>query len=498
MKSFAVTKQQSGETEMKIQLGIKQKFYLIIAGISIAMIAGIVIGQIAFMRVQVGGKLYKGIQLKKDAIFALSTIESNLYQIRGDLFSTAMGMAKEKNRGLEQPIKEIKDEFTFILAMNSQAAGKGENSCAQCHDDAILKEFFPPVTDAKHGWESLVKYIDTASHQSSHQDFSNQYQKDAAATFSNVITQTRSAKKLLIDASPIQIQYILDEANLLRRGYIIGGIAITAFLMLAGLLLLRHTTHQIKTENAELQATTLELNKVSQEQSKIISHINAEIDAIKGSIEIIATNTEHAHNESLEASEVAAYGKQTSGYSINNLKKGAEIIHEASMIIEELGEKSQDIGKIVSLIDTIAMQSNILALNALIEAARAGEHGRGFSVVADEVRALAKRTSEATKQIETVVHFIQASTDRSIGTIHHLKDQADKSLNLINAVEQSFDSIVKASSTVSDMVSRIDGIAKEQAVSVGKLSEDVLSFTQTREHAMTAANRIRKVSDEQS
>jgi len=483
---------------MKIQLNIKQKFYLIIAGISIAMITGIVIGQIAFMRVQVGGKLYQGIQLKKEAIFALSAIESSLYQIRGDLFSTALGMTKEQAKGLAQPISEIKEEFAVIHAIDPRVDMQVEVGCSKCHDDTVLQEFFGPVAEAKQSWEGLLKYVETANQRTTSEEFAARYQKEAAGALNNALTQIHSARQLLIDVSPQQIQQILDEANMLRRGYIIGGVGITVFLMLIALLLLRHTTHQIKIEKAALQATTMELNQVSEEQSRIINHITMEIDAIKRGVELIATDTAHAHDESLEAAEIATYGKQTSGYSIKNLKKGADIIHEATATIEELGDKTRDIGKIVSLIDTIAMQSNILALNASVEAARAGEHGRGFGVVAEEVRALSRRTSEATKQIEAVVNFIHDNTKRSIDTIHHLKTQAESSLKLINAVEQSFDSIVKASTTVSDKVSQIDGVAKEQSISLGKLSDEVLSFTQTRENALTAANRILKVSDGKS
>jgi twitching motility protein PilJ len=147
-----------------------------------------------------------------------------------------------------------------------------------------------------------------------------------------------------------------------------------------------------------------------------------------------------------------------------------EQIQETSKRIKRLGESSQEIGDIVGLINDIADQTNILALNAAIQAAMAGEAGRGFAVVADEVQRLAERSGNATKQIEALVKTIQSDTNEAVISMEQSTSQVVAGAKLAQGAGEALEQIENVSKHLADLIGTISNTARQQSAAAANIS----------------------------
>lgn len=213
----------------------------------------------------------------------------------------------------------------------------------------------------------------------------------------------------------------------------------------------------------------------AQEQAKNVSQTSIMIEEMAKGIDDVAANTQQVADGARIAANTAAEG----GHAVEKtiMQRIKATVFESANRIKELGEQSQQIGEIIQVIDDIAEQTNLLALNAAIEAARAGEHGKGFAVVADEVRKLAERSGKATKEIATLINNIQKGTSQAVnamelgtrevetGTV--LADDAGKALQAILAnITQASDQIQSISAAIeqvsassAEVVTAVDNVA---------------------------------------
>ena len=185
--------------------------------------------------------------------------------------------------------------------------------------------------------------------------------------------------------------------------------------------------------------------------------------------------------------------------SIEGMNVIRDQIQETSKRIKRLGESSQEIGDIVSLINDIADQTNILALNAAIQASMAGEAGRGFAVVADEVQRLAERSANATKQIETLVKTIQADTSEAVISMESTTSEVVKGARLAKDAGEALEMVQSVSNTLADLIQNISQAAQQQAASAGHISntmniiQDITS--QTSSGTMATARSVGELSE---
>ena len=195
----------------------------------------------------------------------------------------------------------------------------------------------------------------------------------------------------------------------------------------------------LSTATGEVNTITNTINdKSNQVLDKVITISSAAEEMVATSLEI-ASNCSLAATSSEEAKKVAVEGMNVVVNTVDEIKNHAVKTREDANLILELGNKTQQINSIISTIQDIASQTNLLALNAAIEAARAGEYGKGFAVVADEVRALAVRSADATKEINTmitsVIEDVQKSNDSIIDTVNKMDAIAQNAGQLQNTLD---------------------------------------------------------------
>ena len=170
-------------------------------------------------------------------------------------------------------------------------------------------------------------------------------------------------------------------------------------------------------------------------------------------------------------------------------------VESAAKQIESLGEQSAEIGKIISVIDDIAAQTNLLALNAAIEAARAGEQGRGFAVVADEVRTLAERVTGATKEIASLIEGVQAGVDESVRATEQAGAEVQAGSELTTKSGEALEEIQKAVSGVSNQIEQISAAAEQVSASADEMVKTIATVSEVTEQNMAATEQMTASSD---
>ena len=174
----------------------------------------------------------------------------------------------------------------------------------------------------------------------------------------------------------------------------------------------------------------------------------------------------------------------------------ADSVRESAETITELGKRSDEIGEIIGVIDDIADQTNLLALNAAIEAARAGEQGRGFAVVADEVRKLAERTTKATAEIAGMIKGIQKDTSGAVSSMEEGTKQVEAGMELAVKAGDSLTSIVSVVSEVQKMIEQIATASDEQSAAAEQISGNVGNIASVSKQSAQSAEQMAATAEE--
>ncbi len=211
------------------------------------------------------------------------------------------------------------------------------------------------------------------------------------------------------------------------------------------------------------ESTAAQLAQASEAQSKQVGSASQAISRMVSSIEEVSGDAERSSDVARHSVDVAHKGGEAVRRTIEGMNAIRETIQDTSKRIKRLGESSQEIGNIVELINDIADQTNILALNASIQASMAGEAGRGFAVVADEVQRLAERSANATKQIEVLVRTIQADTNEAIVSMERSTTDVVGGALLAENAGAALEEIEQVSSQIASLVQNISNSAREQA-----------------------------------
>lgn len=254
------------------------------------------------------------------------------------------------------------------------------------------------------------------------------------------------------------------------------------------------TANAVSEAALHAQSLTKELASSSGSQAQEIVEVTSAINSMASSIEQVSSNAEESATVALESVNIAGEGGKAVRGTVGGMERIQTQIQETANYMRRLSDSSQEIGEIVSLIDGIADQTNILSLNASIQAAMAGEAGRGFAVVADEVQRLAEKVSYATKEIGSLVRSIQTDTNQVIVAMDQTKAQVSEGVSSAQDAGSTLGKIETVSRSLSDLIQNISTSAKEQAEVSGRISHmmnDVKDIAkQTATGTMTTVDLI--------
>lgn len=259
------------------------------------------------------------------------------------------------------------------------------------------------------------------------------------------------------------------------------------------------TAVKVSTAAQDSQATALQLAKASEHQAHEIAGASSAINEMAVTIDQVSINAEESARVADRSVELADTGALVVRNTIAGMDTIREQIQDTAKRIKRLGESSQEIGDIISLINDIADQTNILALNAAIQASMAGDAGRGFAVVADEVQRLAERSSAATRQIEALVKTIQSDTSEAVISMEKTTADVVRGAELANDAGTALSEIEEVSNDLAELIQNISNAARQQASSAGHVSntmnviQDITS--QTAQGTMATAKSIGNLSD---
>ncbi len=236
---------------------------------------------------------------------------------------------------------------------------------------------------------------------------------------------------------------------------------------------LNENTNQVAAAATEIASNAEQMTKGVVVQSDQVMQVSTAIEEMTATIVETSNNTSEANNVSKESSDTAGKGGEIISETIQGMHRITEVVSQSAQSIEKLAKSAEKIGEIISVIDDIADQTNLLALNAAIEAARAGEQGRGFAVVADEVRKLAERTGKATGEITQMIQGIQSETNEAVTSMEAGIKEVDTGRELTDTAGNSLNEIIQMAQRLTDMIHQIATATEEQSVAAEEISHSV-------------------------
>ena len=257
-----------------------------------------------------------------------------------------------------------------------------------------------------------------------------------------------------------------------------------------------HGAETLSTAAEQLSVRSTQTTGNTHMQSDKTNQIAAAAQEMTATIGEISNNAHAAAGVSRESAKSATQGGEVMQAAAATMERIANATSSVSEKMDSLARRSDEIGKVVSVIQEISEQTNLLALNAAIEAARAGEHGRGFAVVAGEVRRLAERTKGATEEIATTIRSIQEETQLTLDVMQDSRSAVETGMGETSRARQSLEAIIEGAHQVESMINFIATAANEQTTASGEISESAGHISQLsteNSHAAEETPRLARI-----
>jgi methyl-accepting chemotaxis protein len=233
------------------------------------------------------------------------------------------------------------------------------------------------------------------------------------------------------------------------------------------------TAEHVASASEEISTSAAQQAQSAETQKDQAAQVASAMQEMSTTVQQVSENSNRAAEASRQAAETALQGGRTVDETMVKMRVIATAVSGTTQKVEELGKRSDEIGRIVGVIDDIADQTNLLALNAAIEAARAGEQGRGFAVVADEVRKLAERTTSATKEIAHMIKNIQDETGVAVSAMESGSRQVEEGVAHTAEAGKSLKEIIEMAEQVGEMITHIATAATEQSSAAEQVNQSM-------------------------
>ena len=240
----------------------------------------------------------------------------------------------------------------------------------------------------------------------------------------------------------------------------------------------------------DLHQLTTRTTQTTEQQNRATEEVSLVVDDMVSSMQEVSSHASSVAQAAREADQAAKQGRTIVNETVSSINLLATEVERAGEVIRKLEADTTSVGTILDVIRGIAEQTNLLALNAAIEAARAGEQGRGFAVVADEVRTLASRTQDSTKEIQAVIEQLQNAAHSAVGVMNESKERARTSVSQAAKTDESLQAITQRVESIAAMNSQIAGATDRQEQATQSIKHNVMGIKATSAEAMAGMQDV--------
>ncbi|MCQ4260144.1 methyl-accepting chemotaxis protein [Stutzerimonas stutzeri] len=256
------------------------------------------------------------------------------------------------------------------------------------------------------------------------------------------------------------------------------------------------TVGEVERQASRVETVSGESNLTVSEQRGQIEQVATAMNEMSATAQEVATSAEAAVGSAQSVNQETVSGRSLVEAQVSGIGRLAAEIEQSVNVINQLASDSKAISQVLDVIKGVAEQTNLLALNAAIEAARAGEQGRGFAVVADEVRSLAKRTQQSTAEIEQMIARLQGGVGAAVKTMHSSHSMAEETVSQSAQVQQALENILEAVGVIVDQNQQIAAAAEEQTAVAHDIDRNIVAINEAGQRTAEGAGHTEQASRE--